>query len=174
MRIVLSRPARVLLAALLALVCAAPALAQEAEASGDSCLGKVRLRGKVFDTTKHDVLEEAKPILDGIARAIQEGCQGRRITIEGHTDLYGDATYNRGLSQRRAEEVKAYLVARGIPADQLVAEGFGSDRPLTRTMTREQQALNRRITFVVEGVAARPVPPPAASGQADPSAVSAP
>lgn len=52
------------------------------------------------------------------------------LTLEGHTDSSGDAGYNQRLSQRRADAVVAYLVARGVAPNRLRAVGYGESRPL--------------------------------------------
>jgi len=52
------------------------------------------------------------------------------VEIGGHTDSDGDTGLNQRLSQERADAVKAYLSAQGIPAESLVAVGFGEGQPL--------------------------------------------
>jgi outer membrane protein OmpA-like peptidoglycan-associated protein len=103
----------------------------------DSCIGKA-------------LGEDADVILDLVAEAIHKRCAGKRIVIEGHTDVYGDADYNRWLSERRAEAVKDYLVQRGVPAEQLRVEGHGEDSPLTTDPSADAQVLNRRVTLRVD------------------------
>lgn len=137
---------------------ASPACAQDA-AAAVSCVGKARLRGALFQTEAHDLEAGAKVQLDLVAGAILENCAGKVVTIEGHTDLYGDPSYNKSLSLLRADEVKEYLVSKGVPATQLRTVGYGQERPIAREMTREAQQLNRRVSFVSEGAPARAVPP---------------
>ena len=146
------------IAVVIVLVVAPPAGAQEA-ADAVSCVGKARLRGTLFQTAAHDLEAGAKVQLDLVAEAILKNCTGKVVTIEGHTDLYGDAFYNKSLSLRRANEVKEYLVSKGLPADQLRAVGYGQERPIAREMTREAQQLNRRVSFVSEGTPERVAPP---------------
>jgi preprotein translocase subunit SecD len=67
------------------------------------------------------------------------------VVIEGHTDSIGPEAYNDKLSQRRAQAVRSYLVAQGIDASRLRAEGYGEQRPLPG---REgKAAVNRRVQF---------------------------
>jgi OmpA-OmpF porin, OOP family len=54
------------------------------------------------------------------------------VTVTGHTDRIGSATYNMQLSMRRAETVKAHLVKMGIPAAKIVATGKGETSPVTK------------------------------------------
>jgi OOP family OmpA-OmpF porin len=74
---------------------------------------------------------------------------GRRFEIVGHTDDSGARETNQALSAARAEAVKAYLAARGIPAADMVTSGAGADRPIAPNATPEGRALNRRIEFRV-------------------------
>jgi outer membrane protein OmpA-like peptidoglycan-associated protein len=61
-------------------------------------------------------------------RAMQFG----RIEVRGYTDRLGSASYNMGLSQGRAETVRALLVEGGIPADLIDARGLGEQDPITQ------------------------------------------
>lgn len=71
------------------------------------------------------------------------------VDLEGHTDSRGDAEYNRQLSQRRAEAVKAYLVGKGIAADRVSATGYGETRPAASNDTEAGRQKNRRVTAVI-------------------------
>lgn len=70
---------------------------------------------------------------------------GVRIEIDGHTDNDGDPAANLALSQRRADAVRAYLVAHGAPEDAIVARGFGDRRPVADNETPAGRKVNRRI-----------------------------
>ena len=52
------------------------------------------------------------------------------VLIEAHTDSRGNEAYNKKLSQKRAKEVKLFLVEQGIEAERITALGYGSARPL--------------------------------------------
>lgn len=67
----------------------------------------------------------------------------------GHTDNQGNAETNQALSEQRARSVVAALVAKGVPADQLTARGFGSNRSLGDNTTEAGRAANRRISYTV-------------------------
>ena len=71
--------------------------------------------------------------------------------IIGHTDSTGDAKYNQGLSLRRAEAVRDYLVKTGAPAEKLRVVGRGESEPTASNATPEGQAENRRVEVVVVG-----------------------
>jgi outer membrane protein OmpA-like peptidoglycan-associated protein len=85
------------------------------------------------------------PLLDRLARAAQ-GCPGM-IRIEGHTDIIGRNEFNRSLSEARAAAVRDALIARGVPAERLRAQGLGAARPIADNQTESGRARNRRIEF---------------------------
>ena len=68
-----------------------------------------------------------------------------RVRIEGHTDNTGPDTVNLRVSRDRAAAVANYLMARGIPADQLVVTGYGSTQPIADNSTERGRTQNRRI-----------------------------
>lgn len=109
--------------------------------------GRVRLDGVNFDFNS-DVLQPAsKPLLDQVA-AVLKGKPDWKVTLEGHTDNIGGPAFNRSLSDRRAKAVLAYLVAAGVPADQLTAIGYSFDRPVAGNDTIAGRAQNRRVELV--------------------------
>jgi outer membrane protein OmpA-like peptidoglycan-associated protein len=96
-----------------------------------------------FDRSSAAIGSSSKDILDEIAKAAASCPGGMRI--EGHTDSRGGATLNNKLSQNRAEAVRKALIARGVAAERLVAEGFGADKPVADNATDDGRARNRRI-----------------------------
>jgi chemotaxis protein MotB len=72
------------------------------------------------------------------------------LRVDGHTDnvaLSGSGRYrdNWELSSARAISVVKFLIAQGVPADRLVAAGFGEFQPIAPGDTPEARATNRRI-----------------------------
>lgn len=67
-----------------------------------------------------------------------------RVRLDGHTDSVGSDAYNEGLSQRRADAVRDYLVQQGIDADRLGTKGFGEVQPAYPNDTESNRAANRR------------------------------
>lgn len=74
-----------------------------------------------------------------------------KIRIEGHTDGTGTDGANLILSRSRAETVRGTLVALGIAADRLTSVGYGETRPKVPDTSPANQAINRRVEFVVLG-----------------------
>ncbi|WP_221252153.1 OmpA family protein [Desulfuromonas versatilis] len=71
------------------------------------------------------------------------------ILVAGHTDDVGEADYNKGLSMRRAQALKAYMVKNfGIDAAQLYPRGYGESRPVATNKTKEGRQMNRRVEFI--------------------------
>jgi len=89
--------------------------------------------------------------LDSIARVLTAN-PSLRVEIGGHTEASGSAADDMHLSTLRAEAVRNYLVAKGVPFQQVVARGYGGTRPRTPDTTPRGRAANRRVEL-------RPVAP---------------
>jgi OOP family OmpA-OmpF porin len=70
--------------------------------------------------------------------------------VEGHTDSTGKPEKNMTLSQARAESVRKYLIADGIPEGQISAVGAGQERPVADNKTSAGRAKNRRVEVILE------------------------
>ena len=88
------------------------------------------------------------PVLEEVARIMRERPE-LRLRITGHTDNIGADAANMGLSVRRAEAVRNYLVTKGIAQDRFVTEGQGEASPIDTNDTEVGRARNRRIEFSV-------------------------
>ncbi|ERS83871.1 OmpA family protein [Halomonas sp. PBN3] len=71
-----------------------------------------------------------------------------RVTIAGHTDSIGSNEYNLGLSERRAESVRDYLVSQGVADGRMRTVGYGEERPVATNETDEGRAMNRRVEIM--------------------------
>jgi OmpA-OmpF porin, OOP family len=118
------------------------------DANGCPVKGDVVLEGVNFETNSAVLTGDSKPILDKVASGLREH---PRLTVElqGYTDSTGSARYNLGLSQRRADAVRDYLVSQGVSASQLSAKGFGETNPVASNATAEGRAKNRRVVMHV-------------------------
>ncbi len=72
-----------------------------------------------------------------------------KVEISGHTDNLGPEAYNLDLSQRRADNIKKYLVEHGIDPERIIAIGYGMSRPIADNATRAGRRLNRRTEFKI-------------------------
>jgi outer membrane protein OmpA-like peptidoglycan-associated protein len=109
---------------------------------------KIVLRGVNFDFDKANIRPDAAVILDEAVHLL--GSSGPSVSVEGHTDAIGTDAYNQGLSERRANSVKKYLVEHGVDGSRLSTVGYGESRPIASNETREGRALNRRVELNVE------------------------
>ncbi|AMC99519.1 OmpA family protein [Halomonas chromatireducens] len=98
-----------------------------------------------FDSS--EIREGAYRELEQVANTLREN-PDMRVRIEGHTDHVGSAEYNEGLSQRRADSVRDFLVSRGIDANRMTTVGYGESRPVATNETDEGRAQNRRVEIV--------------------------
>lgn len=71
------------------------------------------------------------------------------LTIKGHTDSTGSEAVNRSLSLKRAEAVKAQLIASGVPAATISTQGLGPSAPVADNKTIEGRQQNRRVEVEV-------------------------
>ncbi len=109
---------------------------------------RIVLRGVNFDFDKSEIRPDAAVILDEAARILAERA-GAPLQVMGHTDSTGPEAYNQGLSERRANSVRDYLVGAGIDAGRISTAGAGELQPIATNDTREGRALNRRVELNV-------------------------
>ena len=97
-----------------------------------------------FDTNKYEIKPEMVAEIAKVAEFLRQ-YPSVNAEIQGHTDSVGSSAYNQGLSERRANSVKDYLVSNfGIDASRLSAKGYGEEQPIADNSTEEGRALNRR------------------------------
>jgi OOP family OmpA-OmpF porin len=98
-------------------------------------------------------------ILDEVAGVLTDNPK-ISLEVQGHTDNVGNDGYNMHLSQSRADAVRAYLVAHGVPPERLVSKGYGFHQPLVPNNSDANRALNRRVQFIrTESSPAQSAPP---------------
>ena len=97
-----------------------------------------------FEWDKSDVTPEAASILDNAVTPSQS-CGNAQVMLAGHADRSGAASYNVGLSQRRADAVRAYLSSHAIPEGVITTEAFGESRPRVETADGVREVQNRRV-----------------------------
>lgn len=109
----------------------------------------LRLVGLSFDSGGATIKSDQAALLVKVEKAI-DILNDSVITVEGHTDSFGSDEANLELSQRRADAVRAYLLANmNLPAYRISAMGYGETRPIASNDTAEGRARNRRIDLVM-------------------------
>jgi OOP family OmpA-OmpF porin len=106
----------------------------------------------LFDFDKAQLKAQGKNQLDGLLTKLKS-LNWTAMTVVGHTDSTGPAAYNQGLSERRANSVKSYLVGQGLPAAAIQASGQGETAPTADNATAAGRAQNRRVEVEVVGTA---------------------
>jgi len=102
-----------------------------------------------FQNNKSDIVARYAAMLDALAAVMLKN-PGLNIEIQGYTDSIGSEAYNKELSQRRADTVKAYLVSKGIDAARIKSMGYGESRAVAPNDTPEGRALNRRVIIKIK------------------------
>ena len=106
------------------------------------------LMGVNFDFNSDRLKPESYPILFHAAKVLKQN-PDMKVEIQGYTDNIGSDKANKSISQKRADAVKNYLIARGISADRLKAVGYGEANPIGDNKDAAGRAMNRRIEFKI-------------------------
>jgi flagellar motor protein MotB/uncharacterized protein YidB (DUF937 family) len=102
-----------------------------------------------FPTGSAEIPAENVEIIRKSAEVIMRAPAAPAIEIGGHTDNTGDASRNMALSQARADAVREVLVGAGVPAERLIARGYGETRPKATNDTEYGRFQNRRIEYSI-------------------------
>lgn len=106
------------------------------------------LQGVRFHLNSAELTDESKGILDGVARTLNSQ-KNLKVEIGGHTDTIGTEAFNLLLSQQRAESVRQYLIAHGVAAARLTAQGYGEFQPVGSNESEAGREANRRVEFKI-------------------------
>ncbi|HEY0900922.1 MAG TPA: peptidoglycan-associated lipoprotein Pal [Micavibrio sp.] len=102
-----------------------------------------------FGYDRYDVAPEGQRVLEMQAEWLKRYPQNN-VTIKGHADERGTREYNLALGERRANAIKNYLVALGIPATRINTISYGKEQPAVMGSNEEAWAQNRRGVTEVE------------------------
>lgn len=131
----------------------APAAQPQPAATGEiaarlESAGSLALADLAFATGASDLENPDAPSLDALA-AYLAAQPDRRIALVGHTDASGSLAANIAISRARAAAVRAALIARGIAANRIEAEGVGYLAPRATNLTAEGRQENRRVEVML-------------------------
>jgi outer membrane protein OmpA-like peptidoglycan-associated protein/outer membrane protein W len=104
------------------------------------------LEGIVFQTSKAIIEPQSEETLNQALKVLTDNPE-IVVEVRGYTDNVGKAAANVKLSQRRADAVKAWLVAKGVVGTRVGTKGMGAENPIAENTTPEGRAKNRRIEF---------------------------
>jgi outer membrane protein OmpA-like peptidoglycan-associated protein len=135
--------------------------AEEMQRQIDTLQAKATDRGLVltlgdvlFTSGRADLKAGAASNLERLVTFLNQN-PDRKVEIEGHTDNVGSDDYNQGLSQRRADSVRSFLMQQGINSERIVASGKGEQRPVADNESEGGRQQNRRVEVIIGN------PPPA-------------
>lgn len=101
-----------------------------------------------FEFDKAELSVKDRELLSRIAGILMTS-HDYTISVNGHTDDVGSAAYNQGLSERRAQAVRDYLLQAGLPAEILSVTGHGKSLPLVPGTSDAARAKNRRVELAI-------------------------
>ena len=101
-----------------------------------------------FSTGSADLNARFFPVLDSVSKVLGK-YDKTLIEVAGHTDSVGSSESNQSLSERRANTVAQYLIARGIVRERALIAGAGETRPMADNATAEGRAMNRRVELTL-------------------------
>jgi len=105
-------------------------------------------RSVYFDFDSNAVKDEYRGLVQAHSRYMTTDKRDSRIRIEGNCDERGSREYNLALGQRRADSIKRALTLLGVPAAQIEAVSFGSEKPRALAHNEWAYAQNRRSDLV--------------------------
>jgi peptidoglycan-associated lipoprotein len=105
-----------------------------------------------FSSDSSDLTPEASQTLSQQARWLQQYPQ-HPILIEGHADERGTREYNLALGARRAQSVRSYLAAQGVPHARMRTISYGKERPVAVCDDITCWSQNRRAQTTLGGAA---------------------
>lgn len=98
------------------------------------------MRTVYFDFNKSTINSKEKAKLDSLSKLVKAAKDVESLDVVGYADQIGDDGYNKRLSTRRAENVKAYLAAKGLKTRKVRVEGMGEAKPVTNCNHSDRKA----------------------------------
>ncbi len=105
------------------------------------------LQGVTFRSGSARLTSMSYQVLEKLAQELQKDTT-MVIEIQGYTDSRGNDEANLRLSLKRANQVRWFLISKGVAPDRLIAVGYGESRPIAPNNTPEGRRANRRIEIL--------------------------
>lgn len=100
-----------------------------------------------YNVNEWSIRDESRATLEvALTKIITEG-KGKNILIEGYADNTGPESYNKSLSQKRADEIRKYLIENGIKSERIRSVGKGVENPIGDNGNEEGRQKNRRVVL---------------------------
>jgi chemotaxis protein MotB len=126
-----------------------------------------RLQGAIKYTVESDLLFESgswemsdkgKDVIAKMAKKLAP-TQENKLVVTGFTDNVpiGDELEDEGidsnqeLSQKRADEVREFLIDQGVKPELIIARGAGETQPVSSNDTAKGRSQNRRVELSLGG-----------------------
>jgi outer membrane protein OmpA-like peptidoglycan-associated protein len=106
----------------------------------------------LFDVNSATLDSDGRATLEDVAGVVDE-YKKTAVVVQGHTDSTGSEELNQGLSERRANAVRAYMVSRGVDADRVAAVGMGEGYPVSSNDSESGRQQNRRVDILLKASA---------------------
>ena len=116
----------------------------------------VNLPDVLFEFGKANLTSGARDKTRDIAGVLTNQAQGRRVSIEGHTDSIGSDSANQALSERRADSVAVALENEGVGKERIATKGYGKRYPVAPNRNSDGtdnpsgRTKNRRVEVIIE------------------------
>lgn len=123
------------------------ALREQAERAKQALLEKSTF---YFDFDQSSIKEDDQSILRAHAEYLAN-TPSASVVVEGNTDERGTVEYNLALGERRAAEIRRFLLANGAAAEQVETVSYGEERPAVTGTDDSAYAQNRRAVIVYQG-----------------------
>lgn len=104
--------------------------------------------GILFATDSAEVNSGLRSDLFVLAESLNKYPQSV-VTVTGHTDSTGPASYNQDLSERRAISVSSVLRSGGVSSSRIRTVGAGESNPIATNQTEAGRQQNRRVDITI-------------------------
>jgi outer membrane protein OmpA-like peptidoglycan-associated protein len=103
----------------------------------------------LFDSGSANLDSEGRSTLEQVADVIND-YRKTAVVVQGHTDALGSEETNQALSERRAQSVEDYLIARGVDPGRVTSIGFGENAPVASNAADWGRQKNRRVDVLLK------------------------